>query len=123
MKIRLSACLASVWFILGYATSGSTQVASGSTTSTVTAFPSPAIPLSKVGGGVYALIHTFGPNGSGDGQNPDSTVVVGASGNLYGTTATGGTGSGVAYQLKSPAAGRWFDGDRVVCFRLVTEFG
>ena len=47
---------------------------------------------------VVTILHSFGQ--SGDGSNPNSTVVIGPDGNLYGTTPQGGTkDAGVLYQL------------------------
>lgn len=47
---------------------------------------------------VVTILHPFG--GSGDGSEPDTAVVIGRDGNLYGTTPQGGThDAGVIYQL------------------------
>jgi len=47
---------------------------------------------------VVSILHSFGQKP--DGSDPDTTVVIGPHGNLYGTTPTGGTaGGGVVYQL------------------------
>ena len=46
----------------------------------------------------YAVLHTF--VGS-DGAQPDANLTIGPDGNLYGTTATGGTGgAGVVFQIQ-----------------------
>jgi hypothetical protein len=53
-------------------------------------------------------LHTFGD--SRLGMRPDSGVIVGSHGELYGTTALGGaSGLGVAYELVPPAqpGGTW----------------
>lgn len=50
------------------------------------------------GAQTYTVLHTFG--GGQDGASPTSGVAMDHSGNLYGTTTTGGTyDSGVAYKL------------------------
>jgi hypothetical protein len=78
------------------------------------------------GGGVYQLapptekghpwtetvLYVFNGNSSGDGATPEGGLVIDASGNLYGTTAYGGTGScvllgilvgcGTVYELSPP---------------------
>ena len=73
----------------------------GATTSTV-------FELSPDGGGGWTptVIHTFtGP--PGDGSSPTYSPVVDQSGNLYGTTYTGGAANnGTVYKL-SPANGAW----------------
>ena len=37
--------------------------------------------------------------GGADGRFPESTVTIDSTGNLYGTTVSGGTGCGVVYQI------------------------
>ncbi len=50
----------------------------------------------------YTVLHTFsGP----DGETPTSTLVSDRAGNLYGTTESGGTYSGVLFQLKRAGSG------------------
>jgi uncharacterized repeat protein (TIGR03803 family) len=67
--------------------------------------------LSPVTGGWKpSLLHTFA-GGAADGGNPNSTLLLDSSGNLYGTTWDGGislcgNGCGTAYKL-SPSAGGW----------------
>ena len=48
----------------------------------------------------YRVLYTF-KGGPGDGANPSDTLVVDKAGNLYGTTAAGGTSNsdGTVYQL------------------------
>ena len=52
--------------------------------------------LSPASGGEWTVttLHTFGATGNGDGSDPVGTLVFGAGGNLYGTTANGGISSG-----------------------------
>jgi uncharacterized repeat protein (TIGR03803 family) len=72
----------------------------------------------KSGGGWrYALLYSF--KGRGDGANPWAAVTVDSAGNLYGTTANGGTGScalgvvvqgcGTVFELSPPSrqGGQW----------------
>jgi uncharacterized repeat protein (TIGR03803 family) len=50
------------------------------------------------------VLHVFG--GTEDGQNPDVGLTIDAAGNLYGTTATGGSGEhGVAFKLSKADSG------------------
>jgi uncharacterized repeat protein (TIGR03803 family) len=50
--------------------------------------------------GHYKVLHSF--KGGTDGANPDALVIVGPTGNLYGTTNRGGTAdAGVVYKLDS----------------------
>ena len=72
--------------------------------------------LSPTGNGGWkeTLLHTF-TNSTTDGGNPTSTLVLDAAGNLYGTTATGGTYShGTIFKL-APSGGSWV-------FSLVYDF-
>jgi len=58
--------------------------------------------LSAAAGGewTFALLHSFNDNGS-DGYLPQSNVMVGASGNLYGTTYDGGiSDEGTVFEIK-----------------------
>jgi uncharacterized repeat protein (TIGR03803 family) len=53
-----------------------------------------------------SVLHNFPPKTPGNnGGNPTSGVIFDSSGALYGTTVTGGTGSGTVYRLTPPAAG------------------
>ena len=53
----------------------------------------------------YSVIYSF--QGGGDGENPDGSLVLDASGNLYGTTDDGGGGDlGVVYKL-TPSGSGW----------------
>jgi hypothetical protein len=63
--------------------------------------------LIKSSGYSEAVLHGFGtsPNAS-DGANPAAGLLIDASGNLYGTTEYGGTGSGVVL-----SGGNRMDGD------------
>jgi uncharacterized repeat protein (TIGR03803 family) len=59
-------------------------------------------------GGTWAekVLHSFGKGT--DGDNSDATLIFDKAGNLYGTTAAGGTlGSGIAFKLSPGAAGKW----------------
>ena len=53
------------------------------------------------GGWTFTSLHDF--TGPPDGSDPDSTVAIGADGNLYGTTFhggnCGGTGCGVVWEI------------------------
>jgi uncharacterized repeat protein (TIGR03803 family) len=56
-----------------------------------------------------SVIYSFQP-GSSDGQSPNGGVAIDKGGNVYGTTATGGThGSGIVYELSPPSqsGGDW----------------
>ena len=65
------------------------------------------------------VLHVFKGNASGDGNTPVGSVIIDSSGNLYGTTGYGGTGScvllgekvgcGTVYELSPPArkGGAW----------------
>ncbi len=62
--------------------------------------------LSPMGGGLWKenLLHGFGLNK--DGQQPFAGLVLDSSGNLYGTTAAGGTyGGGSVFELMQTASG------------------
>jgi uncharacterized repeat protein (TIGR03803 family) len=64
------------------------------------------------GGWTYSIIYAFNFNNNHDGINPQSTVIVDPSGNLYGTTGYGGTGActpsgcGTVFML-TPSGGTW----------------
>jgi uncharacterized repeat protein (TIGR03803 family) len=68
----------------------------------------------KAGGGwTGKVIHYFRANGH-DGFEPNFDLILDTKGNLYGTTAVGGTGScpggagcGTVYELSPPAGGGW----------------
>jgi uncharacterized repeat protein (TIGR03803 family) len=64
------------------------------------------------------VLHVFNGNATGDGNTPVGSVIIDSSGNLYGTTAYGGTGNcvlfekvgcGTVYELSPPAkkGGAW----------------
>jgi len=61
---------------------------------------------SQGGSWTYAVIHAFNPNVK-DGVFPTASLVIDASGNLYGTTEGGGAfGAGTAFEL-TPNSGAW----------------
>jgi uncharacterized repeat protein (TIGR03803 family) len=69
----------------------------------------PAIELSPIGGGAWTqtLLHKFADNGS-DGFNPLAGLIPDASGNLYGTTSSGGAyGYGAVFELAPAGGGSW----------------
>jgi uncharacterized repeat protein (TIGR03803 family) len=59
------------------------------------------------GGWTEKVLYSFGPNGSGDGLGPTAAVILDAAGNLYGTTAYGGAGGGIVFELTPQANGSW----------------
>lgn len=68
--------------------------------------------LSPASGGTWNIktVHTF--NSGSDGNFPQGTLVVDASGNIYGTTTYGGLGCngslcGVVYKLTPQSGGTW----------------
>ena len=64
--------------------------------------------LSPAGGGAftYKLLHAF--TDSPDGGDPVGNLILDAQGNLYGTTAGGGTSqSGTVYELSPNGSGGW----------------
>ena len=63
--------------------------------------------LSPSGSGwAETILHSFNPNGI-DGDRPMAGLVIDASGNLYGTTPSGGSNAqGIAFEL-SPVQGGW----------------
>ena len=67
---------------------------------------------SSSGGWTESVLYTF--TGGADGGNPSSSVIFDASGNLYGVTADGGTGSGCSgsecgtvFELSPVSGGAW----------------
>jgi uncharacterized repeat protein (TIGR03803 family) len=58
----------------------------------------------KSGGWKFSIIYSF--TGDDDGSYPAGGVTVDAAGNLYGTTANGGTGCGAVYEL-TPNGTAW----------------
>ncbi len=54
----------------------------------------------------YTILHDF--TGAADGGAPESSPLVDAAGNLYGTTSMGGIGNGVVYKLTHRASGWTF---------------
>lgn len=70
--------------------------------------------LTSNGGWTFHAIHTF--TGGFDGFGPGSPVAFDSSGNLYGTTPTGGgRGVGVVYRMSPNANGDW-------TFRVIHTF-
>jgi uncharacterized repeat protein (TIGR03803 family) len=56
----------------------------------------------------YTRLYSFGEGGTQDGKYPYSNVTVDSDGNLYGTTAGGGTShAGTVYELTPSASGDW----------------
>ena len=55
----------------------------------------------------YTLLHDF--TGGADGGNPESSPLVDAAGNLYGTTSIGGVGYGVVFKLTHKNSGWIFN--------------
>jgi uncharacterized repeat protein (TIGR03803 family) len=69
-----------------------------------------AFELSPTGSGAWTekVLHNFGSDTSSDGWFPAAGLVFDASGNLYGTTAAGGThAGGVVFELTPGAGGDW----------------
>jgi uncharacterized repeat protein (TIGR03803 family) len=65
--------------------------------------------LSPTTGGnwIERTLHSFGPNG-GDGTYPHAHLMMDSSGNLYGTTGSGGAaGDGTVYELSPATGGGW----------------
>jgi uncharacterized repeat protein (TIGR03803 family) len=59
------------------------------------------------GGWTESIVHSFDANG-GDGHYPHGGVLVDASGNVYGTTADGGsTNDGTVYKVTPAGGGAW----------------
>jgi uncharacterized repeat protein (TIGR03803 family) len=57
--------------------------------------------------GVWSATLLYAFTGGADGQQPLTGITLDESGNFYGTTPTGGTGSGVLYKLSPNADGSW----------------
>ncbi len=64
--------------------------------------------LNAVGGGwTEKVLYSFNNNGT-DASNPDTSLIIDAAGNLYGTTYFGGTyDQGTVFELTPIAGGRW----------------
>jgi uncharacterized repeat protein (TIGR03803 family) len=58
------------------------------------------------------VLRSFG-NGK-DGQNPKASLILDASGDLYGTTLAGGAYPGMVFELTPPAAGKEVWGEKVI---------
>ncbi|MFZ0313469.1 MAG: choice-of-anchor tandem repeat GloVer-containing protein [Candidatus Korobacteraceae bacterium] len=62
-------------------------------------------------GQTYKILHSFG--GSGDGSLPNAPMIFDGNGNLYGTTAGGGStycephGCGIVFELSPSSGGNW----------------
>jgi uncharacterized repeat protein (TIGR03803 family) len=64
-------------------------------------------PLMQEADGAYKTLHTFLCNDLG-GSSPNAAVILDAAGNLYGTTAYGGThNDGTVFEMISGAGGTW----------------
>jgi uncharacterized repeat protein (TIGR03803 family) len=67
--------------------------------------------LAPNGNGTWteSVLHSFTGYASGDGANPTTGLVLDASGNVYGTTSTGGStfNAGIAFQLTPSSGGTW----------------
>ena len=60
------------------------------------------------GGWTESVLYSFGPQGSGDGDQPQASLVMDKSGNLYGTTISGGSNDfGTVFRLSPKAGGGW----------------
>src|SRR5258706_27722 len=80
---------------------GTTEFGGASTSGTV-------FELSPQAGGCYRekVLHSFGDGN--DGQLPIASLIFDAAGNLYGTTAAGGTnGGGTVFELSPQSGGGW----------------
>ncbi len=76
-----------------------------------------AFELSPAGGSwTETVLYNFG-NGMGDGRNPRAGLIFDATGNLYGTSTTGGTsGYGTVFELTPTGGGGWTE-------RVLYSFG
>jgi uncharacterized repeat protein (TIGR03803 family) len=54
----------------------------------------------------FRVLHTFQGTSAGDGASPAGDLVRDKAGNFYGTTMSGGTGSGTVYKL-TPSGSKW----------------
>lgn len=63
----------------------------------------------KSGGGWQEqILYFFKNNGSSDGLEPDSLLIIDPAGNLYGTTLVGGSSNcGIVYELSPGTGGSW----------------
>src|SRR5208282_2194020 len=52
-----------------------------------------------------AVLYNF--TGNPDGANPESRLTADSAGNLYGTTYSGGLGSGTVFELSPNSSGGW----------------
>jgi uncharacterized repeat protein (TIGR03803 family) len=70
------------------------------------------------------IIYSFPGNGSGDGgARPDAELLLDASGNLYGTTSSGGnnrSNGGIAFELSPSGSGGWSEN---VLFQFLEPLG
>jgi hypothetical protein len=75
-----------------------------------------AFELTPAAGGAWTqkILYSFGVTGSGDGNYPEAGLIFDAAGNLYGTTAGGGSGCnsssaycGAVFELTPSANGEW----------------
>jgi len=56
----------------------------------------------------FRLLYSFGADGSGDGTHPQSGVIVGADGTVYGTTGFGGANNqGIVFALTKSENNQW----------------
>jgi len=60
------------------------------------------------GGWAESVLYSFGPQGTGDGVQPEGGLVMDRSGNLYGNTFVGGANNyGTVFELSPNANGGW----------------
>jgi uncharacterized repeat protein (TIGR03803 family) len=72
------------------------------------------------GSWTYRTLHHFGKK-TGDGSSPESGLTPDAAGNLFGTTALGGTyNKGSVYELTRTASGNWEE--KVLVSLVIPEF-
>jgi uncharacterized repeat protein (TIGR03803 family) len=55
----------------------------------------------------FSVLYSFQGSGVGDGANPNGAPILDSAGNIYGTTVSGGNGSGVVYKLTPMANGAY----------------